>query len=142
MIYDSSKNTRCKWCLSFVCNAKRTEVIWPMRNLFSGEYKEGRKKSKKTIFVSLVLTCYKCLQKTIQITSFHLLESIRFQFLSSYLYHCVFMILIHSSKMQSFTSVRVTQLFIGQINIYMAFCITSHAILMNYKIVINWLMLL
>lgn len=33
------------------------EVIWSMRNLFRLEYKEGGKKSKKKIFVGLVLTC-------------------------------------------------------------------------------------
>lgn len=79
-------------------------------------------------------------ENCVQITLFDLLESFKFQFLASYLYHCVCMILIHSSEMQSFISVGVTQLFTGQINIYMAFCITSHVILINYKIVINCVM--
>lgn len=96
---------------------------------------------QEKIFVGLVLMCYKCLQKTVQVTFFDLFESFMFQFLASYLYHCVFMISIHSCEMQSFISVGVTQLFIGQINIYMAFCITSCVILINYKIAINWVML-
>lgn len=129
-------------CLFFMSNAKRMEAIQSMRNLLSGEFKEGEKKTQGKKFHRLGLNIhYKCLQKTVQITSFDLSESFRFQFLASYLYHCIFMILIHSSDMQSFISVGVTQLFIGQINIYMAFCITSHVILINYKIVINWVML-
>lgn len=77
----------------------------------------------------------------VQITFFYLLNSFRLQFLASYVYHCVFMTLIHSSEMQSSISVGSTQLFTGQVNIYMAFCITSHMIFINYKFVINLIML-
>lgn len=101
--------------------------------------KVGRNPRKKNFRLGLSVL-QMVTENCVQITLFDLLESFKFQFLASYLYHCVCMILIHSSEMQSFISVGVTQLLTGQIKFYMAFCITSHVILINYKIVINCVM--
>jgi len=69
------------------------EVIKSMRNLFSSKYKEDDNKYKKKIFVGLVFTCVIMLTENgVQRTFFDLSESFNFQFLASYLYHCVFMI--------------------------------------------------
>lgn len=51
-VLTSSKDRKWKWgvSLSFVSNAKKMEAIWSIRDLFSGEYKEGGKESKKKKF--------------------------------------------------------------------------------------------
>lgn len=119
-VLTSSKDKSWKWAVCPLCLMKNQWKLYNLWEIYLVISIRRWEEIQGKYFYRLDLnTWYKCLQKTVQRTFFHLLESSsKFQFLAPSLCHCVFMILINSSEMRSVISLGVEQLLRGQINIY------------------------